>query len=365
MEKEIPIGKIGKLILTSNIQEIINYLHMTVGAKEWSGILFYKLTKGNIKNLKDLEFTADFLYPMNIGSSTYTEFNYNGEVINAYDIYEDGMEASTGMVHTHHNMSTFFSNTDQNELKDNAKNFNYYISLIVNFDGNYCAKIALPTESETKTKVNCKDSEGKIFTKLFTQNEKQILIGELDIVKESNALAPQWLVDRQIELVKKNVRPTITTPFSYGSFKDKNTVSTPGTIYRGHFASPRDLYEADYNDFEMPVNKEFVPKAKLTGKEFLSALINLDASKRYRPIYQSINELKDIDEYEQEMLGAVIDTNIEIIYGNMTDDKDMIGFSEICIDAIEELNKYKLSLAKVPAFKIIKDTLEEYAALQY
>ena len=97
--KEETIGNIGTLKISKNLQKIIDYLHYKVGATEWSGILFYKLTKGNIDKLKDLEFTADFLYPMNIGSSTYTEFDYNSDIINAYDVYSNGIEESTGLVH--------------------------------------------------------------------------------------------------------------------------------------------------------------------------------------------------------------------------------------------------------------------------
>lgn len=95
------IGTIGKIIIPQKIEDIINYLHKTVGSIEWSGILFYKHTKGNINKLKDLEFTIDFIYPMNIGSSAYTEFDYNSEVMQAYDISEGLIDCSTGMLHTH------------------------------------------------------------------------------------------------------------------------------------------------------------------------------------------------------------------------------------------------------------------------
>lgn len=96
---ELNIGDVGILKITPRLQKLIDYLHYKVGSTEWSGILFYKLTKGSIKNLKNLEFTADFVYPMNIGSSVYTEFDYNSDVIDAYDVYPEGEEMSTALVH--------------------------------------------------------------------------------------------------------------------------------------------------------------------------------------------------------------------------------------------------------------------------
>lgn len=362
IKKKINIGKVGKLILTPKIQEIINYLHMSIGAKEWSGVLFYKITKGDIKNLKNLEFTADFLYPMNIGSSVYTEFDYSGEIMNAYDVNENAIECSTGMIHTHHNMSTFFSGTDSSELKDNCVNFNYYISLIVNFDGKYCAKIALPTKSETKTKAKCKDSDGKTFIKSFTQSEDQVIIGDLDIEKQANQLAPQWLVDRHVDLVKKNIKPITAIPASSGFGKSPYS----GGKYMNQ--NYNEIYEGEsYSDlmksFENIPQQTF--KKTSTPKEFISALLNLDCSKKYKSIYQSIIEIKEITEEELEFFGDAIDANVEIFYNNLFDDKDLTFFSKTCKDSIVELNRYEKSLGENDVFILIKQILEEYAECEY
>ena len=62
--KSQEIGKIGKIVIPEKIENYINYLHKTIGATEWSGILFYKLTSGNINKLKDLQFTVEMIYPM-------------------------------------------------------------------------------------------------------------------------------------------------------------------------------------------------------------------------------------------------------------------------------------------------------------
>lgn len=95
------IGVIGKITITDKLQKIIDRLHREVGSTEWSGMLFYKLKSGNIADFKNLEFESEFLYPMNIGSSVYTEFEYTGEIMKAYDLYQDGIESSCGLIHSH------------------------------------------------------------------------------------------------------------------------------------------------------------------------------------------------------------------------------------------------------------------------
>ena len=51
-------NKIGKIIITKQVSDIIDTLHNKIGAKEWSGVLFYTLKSGKIQNLKDLVFEA-------------------------------------------------------------------------------------------------------------------------------------------------------------------------------------------------------------------------------------------------------------------------------------------------------------------
>lgn len=65
--KSQEIGKIGKIIIPEKIENYINYLHKTIGATEWSGILFYKLISGNINKLKDLSFQVEFIYQWILG----------------------------------------------------------------------------------------------------------------------------------------------------------------------------------------------------------------------------------------------------------------------------------------------------------
>src|SRR4030042_382201 len=178
------IGNIGKVIVPKDVQKIIDYLHYKVGSTEWSGILFYKLIQGDINKLKDLVFKATFIYPMNIGSSAYTEFDYNGEVVNAYDIFEEGIGQSTGLVHSHHNMTAYFSGTDDSELMDNASNYNYYLSLVVNFAHDYAAKLAIPVKNKSIIQSYFKNTQGEIVSVSREKEEREIVTPVVTVTPE-------------------------------------------------------------------------------------------------------------------------------------------------------------------------------------
>jgi len=75
------------------------------------------------------------------------------------------------LIHTHHNMETFFSGTDMGELHDSAPSYNYFLSLIVNYKNEYIAKIAtVITETSKSVEMvltNGKKSIVELKTKQF------------------------------------------------------------------------------------------------------------------------------------------------------------------------------------------------------
>jgi len=120
------------LNITKVLQSKIDYLITSIANCEWSGILFYNYHSDNIINGLDV-------FPMNIGSSCYTEFEINQEVI-AYMVDNDLVGCKLGLIHSHHSMSSFFSNTDTETLNEKGKECEF-LSLIVNNVGIYNAKL--------------------------------------------------------------------------------------------------------------------------------------------------------------------------------------------------------------------------------
>jgi hypothetical protein len=220
-KKTIEIGDVGTLLLNEECMNVINELHQLVGNTEWSGTLFIKLESGDLKTLKNLVFKADFIYPMDIGSHSLTSIDYNAEIMKAYDINEDLIEYTPHLVHSHHNMSSFFSSVDSDELIKNSELYNHYISLIVNFKGDYCAKIAFPTKIESIAEYELLDEDAKPFKMSSKSSEDGVLVGKLEIVKpEKNS----WINERYNELkannlAKKVIPKTVGTTYNYDLFE--------------------------------------------------------------------------------------------------------------------------------------------------
>lgn len=153
---------------------------------EWSGVLFYT-TKGTFGN-DDFEITAEEVYPLDIGTPGYTEYETDDPVFIKW-MFENPyiLEMKKGHIHSHNTMTTFFSSTDLGELKDNAPNHNIYVSLIVNNDNENCAmvafmaneKTAIPERSLT-TEVEFSDQDGNTIKKSYTINTpattKEVLV---------------------------------------------------------------------------------------------------------------------------------------------------------------------------------------------
>lgn len=133
----------GKLIITEDVKKKIDQMHDRVGNTEWCGFIFYEKVEGSISDPKTYVAKTTDIYMMDIGSHSYTESeNHTNDVIKMVDRVPAYMKNRYGLIHTHHSMKAFFSGTDMQELHDNVHLYSYYLSLIVNFDGNWCAKIA-------------------------------------------------------------------------------------------------------------------------------------------------------------------------------------------------------------------------------
>jgi len=118
------------------------------------------------------------IFPMNIGSSVYTEYEFNKDFIKYRMENPESLDWELGHVHSHNTMSAFFSNTDTDELKNNAENHNYYLSLIVNNAFNPTAKIGFIGEEEVDSvyyRSFVGDSGKKFTIKEKNKNKKKVL----------------------------------------------------------------------------------------------------------------------------------------------------------------------------------------------
>lgn len=140
MEKNKLIKKDNryKLIITPELEEKIRFLCARFPNNEYSGVLFYDYT-GRFED-NSLVLTAKDFCLMDYGSAVYTEFDKSAEICN-YMIENDLLGCQQGLMHSHDQMSTFFSGTDLNTLQEEGSDMNNFLSLIVNNAGQYTAAI--------------------------------------------------------------------------------------------------------------------------------------------------------------------------------------------------------------------------------
>ena len=163
------------LIMPAELLGKIWYLCHEINNVEWSGLLFYQPI-GDIKDLSTFKIIAKDVYLMDIGTSAYTEYSFNESIMNFYDKFPEAMNYKIAHIHSHNNMNSFFSSTDNDELKDNAKNYNYYLSLIVNNKMDMVAKLAMAGKSTQI--LTLKDNNGLLFN--LNTKEKSI-IGTINV----------------------------------------------------------------------------------------------------------------------------------------------------------------------------------------
>lgn len=194
------------LVVTTNLESKIRKLCEIIHTIEWSGILFYKI-EGSIEDT--LTIKCIDLYLMDIGTSTYTEFDITPDVLSYMmdnDLTNNGIYH--GLIHSHNLMSAFFSGTDLNTLKEFGSNQNHFVSLIVNNEGTYCAAVT--------RKLNCVDDittsyvynswNNKAYSGIYESTSEYSKLEYIDanIIKEESIVIDTTELESRIQEIKDN-----------------------------------------------------------------------------------------------------------------------------------------------------------------
>ena len=209
------------IIISEEFLKKVEYICSKISTIEWSGVLLYKIegTMDDVKNL--IIYPIDILL-MDIGSSAHTSFDYDPVVISeAYLENPEWIdnEYRRGLIHSHVNMGVFFSGEDMSELQDNAKFYDFYLSLIVNNKSQMTAKIAFEGEIEKKSKIISKyiNSE-RVIKSLENEeiiNEVVLFTADCDITFPTIQSISIQSIDKRIEEIQKSkVTTSYTKSFS-------------------------------------------------------------------------------------------------------------------------------------------------------
>lgn len=122
----------------------------SVNDVEWSGIIFCK-TEGHPIDLSTFKLEPIDILPMHKGEPSYTEFEVDESIIDAYDNNPVLEDCKMGIIHSHIDMNVFFSGTDTSTLHKYAALSNFCISIIVNNAGDITGKVAYLVKNKTKS----------------------------------------------------------------------------------------------------------------------------------------------------------------------------------------------------------------------
>ena len=298
MKKILPLVKSTKsfkINIPRSVEAKIRHLCSVIHDVEWSGTLFYKVN-GSIEG-DDFEVTCVDICVMDIGSSAYTEYTESPDVI-TYRIDNGLLEEGIyeGLIHSHNNMSTFFSSTDQATLVEEGTNTNHFVSLIVNNEGKYTAGVTRRVTVESKLKTVIESVENKWYetygghridicrnqrnqaseekdevTKVIEWFELEVNKTEVDSFRE--------LDERLAEIRKKKAKKTWTTTtpakttktssdLGYAGGKREEPKSKYGSLFdydygRGYWDD--DYWDDYYSSGRFPAKSE--PKKEEKKKE--------------------------------------------------------------------------------------------------
>lgn len=380
-----------KLIIPAEVERKIRFACQKVWNTEWSGTLFFT-HEGSFEN-DDLVIRCVDIYIMDIGTQAYTEFDMNPDVISYMCENPELLDCQMGLIHSHNNMSTFFSGTDTATLKEEGRDRNNFVSLIVNNAGTYTAAITRRIKSkQTMESVSYEffgDGE-KQDTKEYISDADEIEWFYLKIENEDETFSFPDMAARleEIKQVKAEKARKAQTPVYQGGYKpvianSYGTKAGPANLVKKEdnkskvvqstlFDNVDDLpFDDDYNlpygqvTFDKVTLKSLVLQL-ITGSIIISNDSKIDITKWAKSMPALYEKRFGKGEEGMKNFKMWADTYTEYLTWYTTDEKlEELGFdeTEICAicahDMIEELTK----LPENDYIKGYIDALQKYLIL--
>lgn len=214
-----------KLFVPRKVEEKIRYLIRKFPSTEWSGVLFYNHTGSFETN--DLEIHCEDIFPMDLGSGTFTDFKMDESVVGYIAENIDLFGCDTGLVHSHHHMGAFFSGTDTSTLRAEGNDTNCFVSLIVDTKGTYQAAVT----RKVKVKKEIITTDLGSSYEFFGEGTHQLKVDEepdiKTIVDDENI--EYFMLDVQIESVDNPLK-YLDTRFEEIEQRKKKVVVNPPVV---------------------------------------------------------------------------------------------------------------------------------------
>lgn len=380
-----------KLIIPAEVERKIRFTCQKVWNTEWSGTLFFT-HEGSFEN-DDLVIRCVDIYIMDIGTQAYTEFDMNPDVISYMCENPELLDCQMGLIHSHNNMNTFFSGTDTATLKEEGRDRNNFVSLIVNNAGSYTAAITRRIKSKQVMESVSYEFFGdgeKQDTKEYVSDVDEIEWFYLKIEKEGENYSFPDMEARleEIKQVKAEKAKKAQTPAYSSSYKpvianSYGTKAGPANLVKKEDNKPEvvqstlfdNMDDLPFDDnYSLPYGQVTFDKVTLkslvlqliTGSIIISNDSKIDITKWSKSMSALYEKRFGKGEEGMKNFKMWADTYAEYLIWYVTDEKlEKLGFdeTEICAicahDMIEELTK----LPKNDYIKGYIDALQKYLIL--
>lgn len=361
-----------KLVIPADVEKKIRHLCNRISQVEWSGALFY--THSGSYEEGTLEIRCVDIFPMDIGSQAYTEFDMSPDVIAYMTDHPELLDCQMGLIHSHNNMATFFSGTDTGTLREEGNDRNHFVSLIVNNAGTYTAAITrrLTEKRVINTTFTYRtfDDVEKTGTRTVEVEEEVIAYNMLNIIKEGEVTEPFLEIDERLEAIKKSKTKVVATkaplsttsyhgglPFTpptyQGNSKEVSKVARQGSLFDEEFMEsepPRKVEQiADPN--ELTIEASVVKSITL---QLITGSIAIADASRIDPVKWAGQMTKLFDKRfgnDMSLFGLWAETMVEFVVTNFVPD-EFVPFED---EYISELcQAVYMTLDKLPMNKYIK-----------
>ena len=360
-----------KLIIPAEVERKIRFTCQKVWNTEWSGTLFFT-HEGSFEN-NDLVIRCVDIYIMDIGTQAYTEFDMNPDVIAYMCENPELLDCQMGLIHSHNNMSTFFSGTDTATLKEEGRDRNNFVSLIVNNAGTYTAAITRRIKSKQVMESVSYEFFGdgeKQDTKEYVNDADEIEWFYLKIEKEGEnysfpdmAARLEEIKQAKAEKAKKAQTPVYSSGYKPVIANSYDTKAGPANLVKKEDSKPEvvqptlfdNVNDLPFDDnYSLPYGQVTFDKVTLkslvlqliTGSIIISNDSKIDITKWAKSMPALYEKRFGKGEEGMKNFKIWADTYAEYLTWYVTDEKlEELGFdeTEICAicahDMIEELTK--------------------------
>jgi len=189
---------------------------------EFSGIILYT-KKGSLSDLGGIVLTVEHFLLMDIGTAGYTEFTFDSDLMNFCMEHGNIIPNTThyiGKLHSHHNMSSYHSGVDVDDILLNLDVATQYLSIVVNNRWEIDTRFGIYKEIETYNKTKYYDIDEKLIELEKRDSFKEAIL--YDCKTSVNILA-NTTVDKKLEELMSSKMSSIVTK----SWETPSTYSNP------------------------------------------------------------------------------------------------------------------------------------------